>query len=61
MKTFTCENCGETFEQGRDDEEAKAEYRQLFAHVPETEPTSIVCEPCFEEIMKWAKEEGLLP
>ena len=46
---FTCALCGETFEMGRDDEEARAEARATFGALPEEE-LAVVCDECYHAI-----------
>lgn len=53
-RTYTCGNCGKTFEKGWSDEEARAEYQQNF---PETQghPEALVCDDCYRAIREWWK------
>jgi hypothetical protein len=52
--TFTCENCGETWEKGWTDEEADAEYEGAFGlGAPSGKERAVVCDDCYAEIMGW--------
>ena len=55
-ESYTCANCKKTCVKGWSDEEAMAEARSLFpaAHLAAEEP-GIVCDPCFQAIMEWAR------
>ena len=44
---FTCDSCKETFLKNWSEEEAVAEYRQLFGEEPEIDAGS-VCDECYE-------------
>ena len=50
--TFTCDNCHQTFDKERTDEEALAESQKIFGVVPEEEQTT-VCDECYNEMMAW--------
>ena len=50
--TYVCAACGNEYEKGRSDEEARAEFTQRFGHPPDPED-EIVCDECFQEIMAW--------
>lgn len=52
-ETFDCALCGGTFEKGRSDEEAEAEYQVTFTEEQKAEPRKIACEDCYREIMGW--------
>ena len=56
MTDFRCENCKKTFTEG-DEDAALAEW----ASVPEwrDHPKAIVCDDCWQQIIAWAKAEGL--
>jgi hypothetical protein len=51
--TFTCENCGETYDKQWSDEEAAAEAEGLFPGLDITDPeeAGMVCDSCFKAIM----------
>lgn len=53
---FTCANCGETHAKGRSDEEAQAEANELWGDQP---VMVVVCEDCFQAIMRRAAAEHL--
>jgi hypothetical protein len=53
--TFTCERCGGTFGKTRSDEEAVAEAESLWAPEALADPQAVICDPCFQEFMAWAK------
>ena len=53
---YTCGNCGGTFVKGWSDEEAMDEALSLIpASQLLEEPPAVVCDPCFQVIMEWAK------
>lgn len=53
MLAFTCECCGGRFETERLQEEAAAEFAQLFPGVPLTnEHAAMVCDDCWRKIME---------
>lgn len=54
--TYTCSACGETYEKGWTDEEADAEYAEEFNGY--TGPCEIVCDDCYQAVMKWVREHG---
>lgn len=57
VSEFTCGECGETFEMGWTDDEAKAE---ATANGFDLDADNvIVCDPCYEAIMAYAIETGL--
>jgi hypothetical protein len=51
-KTFTCDNCKQTFDQGWSDEEAAAELEQ---NIPGFDPSecSVFCDDCYNKFMVW--------
>ena len=49
---YCCELCGGTFKKGWSDKEAKAEAKANFGNM-EPEEESIVCEDCYQVLMKW--------
>lgn len=58
--TFTCANCGETYEKTWSDEEAAAEAAGLFPGLDITDPDAapVVCDGCFRHIMGRAQVEA---
>lgn len=52
MKTYTCTHCGETYEQGWTEEEARAEAQAAYGDVP-PEELSTVCDECHKGFMAW--------
>jgi len=48
---YTCEKCGETFDFGWSDKEAKKESEELFNADKNTEMV-IICDECFKFFMK---------
>jgi threonine synthase len=59
-RSYTCENCGGTFEDEWTEAEAVAEYRKLFPADEKLEEAVPICDPCYEEITAWARSEGML-
>jgi len=55
--TFKCEICGDTFEKGRTDEEAEAEFVERYPH-DVGEETSVICEDCDEKFQAWMKRRN---
>ena len=58
-QTYTCENCGGTFEKNRSDEEAMAE--ALAAdRFPVGEPVdvAVICDDCYNRMMAWIETQG---
>ncbi len=56
MSEFTCEVCKKTYPKRNDDEWSDFKAAEEFLTLtPECKnnPTSIVCEPCFQEWKKW--------
>lgn len=49
--TFTCSDCGDTFEAGRPDEEAQQEALENFGRRGDAPGMAIVCDDCYKEIM----------
>lgn len=54
---YTCGRCGGSFTKTWSDEEAMDEARSLFPaeRIEREEDQAVVCDPCFREIMEWAK------
>lgn len=52
---YKCEICHGVFKKGWSDEEAKAEHFERHPNIP-LEETGLVCDPCFQKIMKDVKE-----
>ena len=50
MNTYTCENCGHSYEKGWGDEEAKAESQSNWGNMP-AEDLAVVCDGCHKEMM----------
>ena len=50
--TYKCEQCGGTFDKGRSDVEAMAEYEKRFRHLPAEERIrpARVCAVCYRRI-----------
>jgi len=59
MREFICECCGEKSESDRPEEDVVAESKLLWGEVPD-ERLAAVCGPCFDALMAWAKETGIL-
>lgn len=59
--TYTCGNCGGTFEneEGWSEEHAKAEFNALFP-TQELTQAVVLCDVCWEACMAWAREKGML-
>ena len=55
---FTCEHCGETFENDWSDKEALKEAEQWGKNPPGG--LSIICDDCYNKFMGWADKKGLL-
>ncbi len=55
--TFTCAECGGTFEQGRPDEEAHAEAVRDFGRRGDAPGMAIVCDDCYDAIMARVRRE----
>lgn len=51
MRVYTCAACGETYETDRTDDQAEAEFREVFGSIPKEE-RAIVCEDCFIKFME---------
>lgn len=49
-ETFTCANCGQTFDKGRSDEEAMAESVAGFGEY-DPDDLCVVCDDCYQAIM----------
>lgn len=49
--TFTCDQCGGTFDKEWSDEEAHAEAVELWGEVPEDK--AVVCGDCFQMLTAW--------
>jgi hypothetical protein len=47
---FTCAMCGETFDMGRGDEEAKAESKERFGLEVSDETHDVICDDCFKAL-----------
>ena len=60
---FTCGRCRGTFGKGRSDEEALAEARSTWTPEAAAGEPVILCDPCYQEFMEWARvniQEDLL-
>lgn len=59
-ETFTCDNCGETFDKTWSDAEAAAEAQELFPGIDISNPdeAGVVCDDCFEHIMGRVRAEA---
>lgn len=44
--TFTCSGCGETFEKGWSEEEARNEFAEVFPNM-KIEEACLVCDDCY--------------
>ena len=53
--TYTCEDCGGTFEARRPDAEAQAEAVRNFGVRGDEPGMAIVCDDCYREIMGWIR------
>lgn len=51
--TFTCSQCGETFEIVRSDEEARAESKARFGLEVAAETHALVCDDCHAQLLAW--------
>lgn len=49
---YTCTKCKEEFISDRPDEEAMKEYQQYFTWAPKSEPKVIICDNCWNIIMR---------
>lgn len=47
--TYTCEQCGGTFEKGWSDEESAAEAQSIWGDLS-TEDVALICEDCWQQI-----------
>jgi hypothetical protein len=54
--TFTCSNCGGTFEKMWSDAAALNESRELWGELP-PEDADVICDPCFRQFMAWTGSE----
>lgn len=54
-ESYTCARCGGTFEKQVSDEDAIAEALSLWTPETLADEQAIVCDPCFEEFMAWAR------
>ena len=55
---FTCDECGDTYKTGRDDDEARNEAKENFGgDFFERTEIAIVCDDCYQGIMKRAGNE----
>ncbi len=59
-RTFTCDNCGKTFDSDWSDEEAAAEAQENFPGLDITDPdeSGVVCDDCYQRIMSRARAEA---
>lgn len=48
-KTYACAMCKETFEEGRNEEEAIAEMKENFGDIPEGK-RAIICDDCYQAV-----------
>lgn len=55
--TFTCANCGKTFDRGWSDEEAAAEAEALLPGINPAERVA-VCDDCYETILARVRAEA---
>jgi hypothetical protein len=51
-RTYTCDDCGGTFEEGWSDEEAHAEAVQNFGTLADGPAMAVVCDDCYRDIME---------
>lgn len=50
--TYQCADCHGTFEMAISDEEAKEEFKKLWGFNPPPDQTAIVCDDCYEALLK---------
>jgi hypothetical protein len=55
-KTFTCDNCGKTFEAGWSEEEALAERDRLFSSLELAQGVAVLCDDCDQKFKAWLKQ-----
>ena len=48
---YTCAACGNTYEEGWSDEEARAEYEDVFPG-RDIDDADVVCDTCYQEIVR---------
>lgn len=53
-ETFTCANCGRTYDKARSDVDALAEAREDWGDVE----LAVVCDDCHREVMEWMRTQG---
>lgn len=49
---YQCAECQGIFEMAISDDEAKAEFKKLWGFDPPPDSTSIVCDDCYEALLK---------
>jgi hypothetical protein len=59
LDDYTCEHCGRTFKRNDVEEEMAAieESINQWGHIDDM---AIICDDCYQEFSKWAREHGLL-
>ena len=53
---YECAVCNGVFIATRGDEEARAEKQKIWQPVPGPISEEVICENCFQEVLKWAQE-----
>lgn len=53
-RTYICDQCGGTFEDARDDEEAQVEALAMFGKRGDDPDMAIVCHDCYLKIMRYS-------
>lgn len=55
---FECAVCHDTFIKERSDQEARAEMEGTWQPLPGDDDPGTVCNPCFQEVMAWARSQA---
>ena len=53
---YECAVCHGIFRATIDDEEARAEKEKIWQPVPGPVEEEVICDICFQEVMRWARE-----
>jgi hypothetical protein len=57
---YVCECCGGTFDKGRSDDEASAEFAENFpGQAPSAAATALVCDDCYPVLMAFRADEPI--
>lgn len=57
---YTCKRCGGEFVNETTHEEMMTEYEETFGPLAEDEPVVRFCDDCYEVLLDWAKEQGII-